>query len=191
MTKHHRHSIRLNHYDYSQPGAYFITICTYSRKCMLGNINSEMAELFSTGNVAKKFWLEIPKHFQNVELNQFIIMPNHIHGIIMIYDHKPVGVQYIEPLRESKYQHIIPGSIGSIIRSYKSAVTRWCNKNNYQNFQWQRNYYERVVRNENELNQIREYIQNNPLKWELDRENPESKNFNLDHDLYWREIYER
>lgn len=158
---------------------------------MLGNINSEIAELFSTGNVAKKFWLEIPKHFQNVELDQFIIMPNHIHGIIMIYDHKPVGVQYIEPLRESKYQHIIPGSIGSIIRSYKSAVTRWCNKNNQQNFQWQRNYYERVVRNENELNQIREYIQNNPLKWELDRENPESKNFNLDHDLYWREIYER
>ena len=189
MSKHHRRSVRLNHYDYSQPGAYFITICTHNRRCMLGNINSEMAELFSTGNVAKKFWLEIPTHFQNVELDQFVIMPNHIHGVIKIYDHKPVGVQYIEPLQENKYQHIIPKSIGSIIRSYKSAVTRWCSKNNHQNFQWQRNYYEHIIRNENELNRIREYIQNNPLKWELDRENPESKNFNLDHDLYWKEIY--
>jgi len=158
---------------------------------MLGNIINGLARLFPVGNVAKKFWLEIPKHFQNVELDQFVIMPNHIHGVIMIYDYKPVGVQYIEPLQENKYQHIIPGSIGSIIRSYKSAVTRWCNKNNHQNFQWQRNYYEHIIRNENELNRIREYIQNNPLKWELDRENPKSKNFNLEHDLYWKEIYER
>jgi len=114
-------------------------------------------------------------------------MPNHFHAILFIIRR---GVLQYAPTNKFRSPS---QTIGSIVRGFKSAVTKRTNKlrNSPSTPVWQRNYYEHVVRNENELNQIREYIQNNPLKWELDRENPESENFNLDHDLYWREIYRR
>jgi len=92
------------------------------------------------------------------KLDEFIIMPDHLHGILII---KNTGVQYIEPLRH-QYQKIIPKSIGSIVRSYKASVTRWCNKNQLENFKWQRNYYERIITNQKELKNIRNYIKTNP-----------------------------
>ncbi|PIP11995.1 MAG: transposase [bacterium (Candidatus Stahlbacteria) CG08_land_8_20_14_0_20_40_26] len=187
MPKHHRHSIRLNHYDYFQPGAYFITICTHNRKCMLGNIvNGEMrANKF--GRIIETEWLKTPQIRKNVELDEYVVMPNHFHAILFIIRR---GVLQYAPTNKFRSPS---QTIGSIVRGFKSAVTKRTNKlrNTPGIPVWQRNYYERVVRNENELNRIREYIQNNPLKWELDRENPKSENFNLDHDLYWREIYER
>jgi REP element-mobilizing transposase RayT len=93
-------------------------------------------------------------------------MPNHIHFIISI-----VGVQYIEPLR-NEYQKIIPKSIGSIVRSYKASVTRWCKDHSFEKFNWQKNFYEHIIRNDEDFFRIREYIRNNPLQWELDVENP-------------------
>ncbi len=143
--------------------------------------------LSQIGERTKEFWQEIPTHFENVRLGVFVVMPNNIHGIIMINN---IGVQNFEP-PQNRFQHIIPKSLGSIIRTYKSALTSWCKNNGFASFRWQRNYYEHIIRNEEELNRIREYIQNNPLKWELDRENPESRNFNLEHDLYWKEVYEQ
>ena len=125
--------------------------------------------LSEIGKIVFDYWFEIPKHFQNVKLDEFCVMPNHIHGILLLNN---VGVQNFEPLR-NKFQHIIPKSIGSIIRTYKTAVTHWSKQNDY-NFFWQRNFYEHIIRNENELNEIREYINNNPLQWELDNENPEN-----------------
>mgnify|MGYP001114696632 CR=1 FL=1 len=152
-------------------GAYFVTICCHNRECLFGEIADDGIKLNLIGEISKKYWLRINEHYKNTNLDNFIIMPNHIHGIIII--NNIVGVQYIEPLH-NEYQHIIPKSIGSIIRTYKSTVSRWCNKNGYNNFKWQRNYYEHIIRNEKELNQIREYIINNPLKWEFDEENPNS-----------------
>ena len=173
IKQHHRRSIRLKEYDYSKAGAYFATICTLNKKHIFGGIRNGLVELSMIGKIANKFWFEIPKHFEDVKLDEFIIMPNHIHGIIFVNDVN-VGVQNFEPLqKQNRFQQIIPKSIGSIIRAYKSSVTHWGKLNGYEHFKWQRNYWEHVIRNEDKQNKIRQYIQFNPLKWHLDRENPE------------------
>ncbi len=177
--KHHRRSIRLKGYDYSQPGAYFITICTKNRKCLFGNIINGKMILNDAGHIAQNCWLEIPDHYPNVALDEFIIMPNHIHGIIFINNKKSiVGVQNFKPQRnfkplQNRYQKIIPKSIGSIVRGFKIGVTKWFRQNMDVYNVWQRNYYEHIIRNDFELNKIRKYIINNPLKWELDKNNYE------------------
>jgi len=139
---HHRRSIRLKEYDYSQAGLYFITICTQNRECLFGDVKNGMVELSHIGKIAHNIWYEIPQHFGHVELDEFVLMPNHLHGII-------------------------------VIRFYKARTTRLVRDKGFNYFVWQRNYYEHIIRNEDELNKIREYIQNNLLKWHLDRENPE------------------
>jgi putative transposase len=166
--KHKRRSIRLKDYDYSQSGAYFITICTYNKACLFGEIKDGKIELTKVGEIASKYLVEIPEHFAGMQMYEFVVMPNHIHAVVMI---NPVGVQNFEPLQH-RYQHTISKSIGSIIRAYKSTVSHWCKVNGHDYFRWQRNYYEHVIRNEDDLNEIREYIVNNPLKWDLDTENP-------------------
>lgn len=202
---HHRRSIRLKGYDYSKEGLYFITICVQDRKCLFGEIvvvgvqNFEPIQhpkmvLNDAGKIADNCWLEIPKHFPDAVLHEYIIMPNHVHGIIELI--KPglqcesvvnvgvqnidVGVQNFEPLRrnqspKNEYQKIIPHSIGSIVRGYKIGVTKWFRNNTVgvENFQpipsiWQRNYYEHVIRDENSYHRIAEYIINNPENWEKD-----------------------
>ncbi len=170
--KHQRRSIRLREYDYSQAGGYFVTICVRNKECIFGEIKDGVIKLSPIGKVSHKFWFETPKHFKNVQMDEFIVMPNHIHGVVIIKD---VGVQKFEPLQKhNRFRKIIPKSVGSIVRAYKSAVTHWCIENGHEYFRWQRNYYEHVIRNEDDLRQIREYIVNNPLKWELDSENPEN-----------------
>ena len=95
------------------------------------------------GEIVAVCWDEVPRHFRDVELDGFIVMPNHLHGIIIIQN---VGVQNFEPLqKQNMFQHIIPKSLGSIIRTYKSAVTHWCRNNGYGNFEWQRNYLPREI----------------------------------------------
>lgn len=173
-TIHRRRSIRLQNYDYASEGAYFITICTHKKECILGEVVEGEARLSDIGTVALQCWLDIPNHFENVELDVCVIMPNHVHGIIIIHS---VGAQYIEPLlhkyQSNKFRHVIPRSVGSIIRSYKAAVTRQCHRTGVGQFRWQRNYYEHVIRSEKDLNAIRNYILYNPLKWFLDEENTE------------------
>jgi REP element-mobilizing transposase RayT len=169
-----RRSIRFKDFDYSQTGAYFITICTDNMECLLGNIKSGKVELTNIGEKAQQFWSEIPLHFKNIKLDEYIIMPNHIHGILMIFKNESVGAQYIEPHIDNKlnlheFQKTVSNSIGSVVRSFKASVTRWSNENKI-TFKWQRNFYERVIRNENELDKIREYIYYNPLKRYYDKE---------------------
>jgi putative transposase len=119
---HYRRSIRLKEYDYTSPGAYFVTICTFNRKCFFGDVRDERVILSAVGEKAKTFFREIPKHFETITLDEFVVMPNHLHGIIVIQN---VGVQNFEPLqRHSAFQHIVPKSLGSVIRAYKSALTR-------------------------------------------------------------------
>ena len=196
-----RRSIRLKDYDYSQSGLYFITICTANKYCLLGTDSEYSVNLSNIGEIARDCWLEIPSHFNNAKLDEFVVMPNHIHGIIVLTDneekraenfqplqsHKQnVGVQYIEPtLPHNRFQHITPKSLGSIIRSYKAAVTRQCHKDKICEIVWQKNYYERIIRSEKELNCLREYIANNPQNWSLDRENPDSENYDLGLIEYW------
>jgi putative transposase len=161
-----RRSIRLPEYDYSQAGSYFITLCTFNRELLFGKISDGRMDLSEIGNIVTKYLEDIPNHFENVFADEYVIMPNHIHIILSI-----VGIQNFEPQR-NEYQKIIPKSVGSIIRAYKASVTSWCGKNGYKNFRWQRNYFEHIIRNEENMFRIREYIINNPLQWELDEENP-------------------
>ena len=171
-----RQSIRLQNYDYSKAGMYFITICTYNDDKLFGRIIDGIMILNNSGTIAHKYWTEIPNHFPNAILDEFIIMPNHIHGII-----QTVGVQHLEPEKryvsekphhpENKFQHIISGSIGSIIRGFKVGVTKWYRKNTDIYHVWHRNFHEKIIRSEIELNNVRQYIIDNPKKWKLDKVN--------------------
>jgi Transposase and inactivated derivatives len=173
---HNRRSVRLKEYDYSMPGEYFITICTKEKECLFGDVVEEEMKHSQIGVIATHCWEEIPRHFQSVELDECVVMPNHVHGIIIITDRvenvRHVGIQHVESLRKNSYQHIVAGSIGVIVRSFKSAVSRLCHLNGHFQFTWQPNYYDRIIRDEKELNNIREYIRNNPLRWFFDEENP-------------------
>ncbi len=171
-----RNSIRLSDIDYSAPGSYFITICSQKKKCIFGDIKDEELLLNKCGKIARDYWLEIPEHFNRAEIDEFIVMPNHVHGIINLVDNAGAGHPSALKLRwtgvqpnNNKYQKIIPGSIGSIIRSYKSAVTKWIHENTDIIDVWQRNYYEHIIQNEDELYRIRKYINYNPLSWQIEK----------------------
>ena len=171
--KHHRRSIRLKEYDYSQAGWYFVTVCTHEKICQFGNIINMKMIFNDGGKIAETCWLDIPKHYPNVELDEFVIMPNHVHGIIVIND-KNVGVQNFESQQNvesqyNKFQNIIPRSLGSIVRGFKIGVTKWFRQNTDVYTVWQRNYYEHIIRNDNELYRIRKYILKNPFKWNDDK----------------------
>lgn len=189
---HHRRSIRLKAYNYSQEGLYFITICTHDKNCLFGNIEKNKMILNNAGNIANDCWVEIPKHFPNVILHEYIIMPNHVHGIIEltgnnencndhdfivgIQNNHHVGIQNFESLQsesqqqpqQNKFQKIIPRSIGSIIRGYKIGVTKWFRNNTDIYTVWQRNYYEHVIRFYDDYERIAKYINNNPANWNTD-----------------------
>jgi putative transposase len=173
---HHRRSIRLQGYDYSRAGLYFITICTQARKCLFGVITEGKMILNEAGKIADECWLQIPEHFPNAFLHEYIVMPNHVHGIIELTNNDA-----IDERQHNEFQKIIPRSIGSIVRGYKIGVTKWFRNNpgrvenfqplqaRVQNFEpqqiWQRNYYERIIRNEQSYKNISDYIMNNPTKW--------------------------
>ena len=159
---HRRKSIRLKGYDYSKEGAYFITICTYRRELYFDNEEIK--------RIVEKEWLNTMHIRQNVILDEFVVMPNHLHGIIVIihnvgaYCNTPLQNQFKSPSK----------TIGAIVRGFKSVATKEISKLNKTPGipVWQRNYYKHTIRKEKELTKIRAYIQNNPLKWSLDRENP-------------------
>lgn len=165
--KHHRRSVRLEGYDYSQSGAYFVTICTQLRYLFFDDTRIREA--------AEQCWEAIPDHFPRVELDHWVVMPNHLHGILMLDDNgKGVQLNAPTPRQTTRYSQISPhkNTLAVIVRTYKAAVTSACRKQNLIEFAWQRSYFERVVRSENELNRIRQYIIDNPAKWAEDRENP-------------------
>jgi len=241
---HHRQSTRLGGYDYSHPGFYFVTICLNDVRCMLAtttvgvrhgeplrqsnpphspqSCNTRSLQLTPIGKIANQYWLEIPRHYPTVVLDEFVIMPDHVHGILQLRDgdrdffppnpggFPVVGVRHGEPLpnqtdsihchgeplpnqtdsihchgeplpnqtdsihchdkppqkfcptRQNEYQHIIRQSIGIIVNHFKSAVTRWTRQNGFPQFQWQRSFHDLIIRDDNELFKIRQYIRNNP-----------------------------
>ena len=172
--KYRRKSVRLKQYDYSHAGGYFITICTYNKECLFGEvINGEM-RITEYGNIVRDEWLKAEKLREYVKLDRYVVMPNHFHGIIIIYNDNE-GTARCAPT--SRFGKIVPNSLPVIVRSFKSAVTKQINmvRKEYGKPVWQRNYYEHVIRNDEDLQQIREYVDNNPLKWELDKENPQNR----------------
>ncbi len=186
-------SARLKDWDYASAGYYFVTICTRDRLCTLGDVVDGCIRLSPVGEMARTIWQEIPDHVQVAELDEFVIMPNHLHGIVVIQDVRDVRRDvacYVSTVAStgtgntgadsptggaptSAMALISPktGSLGAIIRSYKSAVTHWCRKNDH-DFAWQARFHDEIIRDENMLDRIREYICNNPLQWELDQNNP-------------------
>jgi putative transposase len=190
---HHRHSIRLKGYDYAQPGAYFITLCTASGKHLFGEIVEGIMQLNDKGRIVAEELERLRRQFTNVELSAFIIMPNHIHGIIII---KSVGTTHPSPimhpsgnascLEASKNSQAgspvheanttrptgpATGSLGAILGQFKSRVTKriWSKGDTQKEPVWQRNYYEHIIRNETKWRQIWDYIANNPNRWQEDR----------------------
>lgn len=176
---HHRRSLRLQGYDYSQAGAYFVTICTHNRACLFGEVVDGEMRLNETGRMVASALQAISDHFPQVDVDAFVVMPNHVHGIIVI---NGVGAQFIAPnTHETDAAAINLGAInraptlGDMVRAFKARSTRDIRLREPGVSVWQRNYYEHIVRNEDDLARIREYIVNNPLQWALDRENPANR----------------
>ncbi len=181
---HHRRSIRLKEYDYSQEGVYFVTICTEKKECLFGDIVNGKMVLNDAGKIVDQCWLEIPQHFSNVQLHEHIVMPNHVHGIIEITN-RGVGANYYSPnddtngynKRANNHSPLRPAqtfrspskTVGSIVRSFKIGATKWFRQNTDIYVVWQRNYYEHIIRNGNSYQKIAEYIVTNPAKWADDK----------------------
>jgi REP element-mobilizing transposase RayT len=204
---HNRHSIRLLGYDYSAPGAYFLTILSHKKEHFFGKVVKGVVELSTLGEIAKELWQKIPTHFSNVLLDEFVIMPNHIHGILVIKEGEGLPCKgkafdyWLEQKNFDNQNHSVvynnlsnnvanalptqrenesgsnaipnqlgsqPGSLPAIVQNYKSITSRKINKLRHTpgSTIWHRNYYEHIIRNEEDYNRILQYIQENPLRWE-------------------------
>ncbi len=158
--------MRLSGYDYSLPGAYFVTICTSNRKNLFGAVSNGTMVVNGGGKAVIETWESLPLRFAGLELDAFSVMPNHVHGLIL------VGAQFIAPAEGVTSQ---APELGQIIRSFKSSSTYLIRRKYNPHFAWQRNYYEHIVRDEDSLNRIRKYIATNPQRWHLDRKNPQAQ----------------
>lgn len=163
--KHRRHSIRLAGYDYTQAGAYFVTIVTQGRECLFDDAILR--------GVAESFWLRLPQRFSRVSLDELVVMPNHLHGILVISQNGAIP-NPIPPAGGVHPAGAPVGSLGAIIGAYKSTTTQRINRiRGVAGRQvWQRNYYERIIRSRAELDAIRRYIRDNPLNWPHDEHHP-------------------
>ena len=178
--KHHRRSIRLRGYDYAQPGAYFVTIATHEKQSMFGEVEDGQMRLNEAGRMIERWQAELTNKFPSVETDEYVVMPNHFHGIVAI-----VGADL--RVRPDPGAPIIEGAhIGAplpeIVQWFKTMTTneyiRGVKRHGWAPFQgrlWQRNYYEHVVRNEEDLEDVRQYIVGNPARWAEYAENPEFK----------------
>ena len=176
---HHRRSIRLKGYDYSTGALYFITFCCDKRQHLFCEIEHDEMILSDAGVIAHQCWHGIPQHFPNAVLHEYVVMPNHVHGIIELL---PSSVSLcsdkksLQPFSNDEksyqiheFQKMIPRSIASIIKGYKIGVTKWFRANTEVHTVWQRNYYDHIIRNEQSYQTISEYIRNNPARWEQDK----------------------
>ncbi|MFO7874714.1 MAG: transposase [Bacteroidales bacterium] len=175
-------SARLQNWDYGWNAAYFVTICTVNRECHFGNIKNGEMNLMEIGKKADEYWLEIPEHFPFVKLDVHVVMPNHVHGIIIINKtddgrvRRTVETQNFASLQmPSTPESPQPGNkfgpqsqnLASIIRGYKTGVTKYARINNI-HFAWQSRFYDHIIRNDAEYQRIKKYIINNPKKWNDD-----------------------
>jgi len=174
QERHHRRSIRIPGYDYSQTGWYFITTCVGDRECVFGMVDDGIIVLNALGQIVYEEWTKSSALRDNMILDEYVIMPNHFHGIVNIVDDgrgkARVGAYHNTPLQSRPFQSP-SNNIGSIVRGFKSAVTKRINllRHTPGAAFWQRNYYEHIIRDEEDLNRIRQYVIANPMKWQEDR----------------------
>jgi putative transposase len=183
-NKYRNESFRLDGHDYSSGGEYFITICTQGAESYFGNILGDKMFLSEPGQIANKLWYELPKHFSFVSLDEFVVMPNHVHGIVIINTKSEltgagtlqtnVGTLHATSLQQQQrsvqnefmsYISPKPGSLATVIRSYKSVVSKIVHSID-PDFSWEPRYYDHIIRSGKELERIRKYIVNNPAKWD-------------------------
>jgi REP element-mobilizing transposase RayT len=181
MRRYRTESDRLQDWDYAAPGAYFVTMCTQRKRPFFGEIIDDAVRLSPIGQIAEQEWRRTETLRPNLSLDEFIIMPNHLHGIIVLSEGVETfcktSLQRPESHAHDKTMSAISpraGSLGVIIRSYKGAVTRWARANGYPHFAWQRGYHDHIVRDQRDLDRIRRYIRQNPLKWALDKYHTEA-----------------
>ena len=177
---HRRRSVRLSGHDYSQRGLYFVTICVQDRMCMFGNIVNEQMRLNNAGLMIKTWWQKVGSKFPPVQTGEYVVMPNHFHGIINIVGAAPGGRPIRDNINNASGQpHRVAPALGDILNWFKTMTTNKyicrVKQNGWPPFPgrlWQRNYYEHIIRNEKDLNHIRQYIAENPINWQTDEENP-------------------
>ncbi len=172
-----RSSLRLAQYDYTQIGAYFITICTKDRKNIFGKIENVLMVLNNIGEIVQQEWLQLANVRHNVKLDEFMVMPNHFHAILIITDQVEGMASHAsteDTQTKPSFGKPVPGSLSTIIGAFKSGVSKRINQltNFHYERLWQRSFFEHVIRTEESLARIREYIATNPWRWEFDRENP-------------------
>ncbi|MDD2499991.1 MAG: hypothetical protein PHN92_04130 [Geobacter sp.] len=188
---HHRRSIRLKGYDYSQAGAYFVTLCAFERECLFGDIFDGEMRLNDFGRIVAAEWMRSAELRAEIEIGEYVVMPNHFHGIVMICE--PVGAYGIRPdcirpdvngEKSGEYHSPLPDerfrspskNIGSMVRGFKSAVTKRINihRDTPGVPVWQRNYYEHVIRDDADYTRIAEYVADNPRRWIEDTLHPDN-----------------
>lgn len=194
--KHHRRSIRMRGYDYAQEGVYFVTVCAQDRQCLFGEIVDGEIRLNDAGRMVQAVWKELSIHYPGVEGDEFVVMPNHVHGLIVLVGAGPRACPDVGPRRacpeKGQPQGVAPTlSLPDVLHRFKTLTTKryadsveqlgWIP---FHHRLWQRNYYEHVVRDEESLDRIRQYILDNPARWEFDRENPAATT--LEQEDAWR-----
>jgi len=188
--RHHRRSIRLAGYDYSKAGAYFVAICAQNRECLFGDVADGAMRMNGAGRMVEMAWNELPTRFPNTELDAFVVMPNHIHGIIVFVgaglalplNALPIGMGAAYSMGAANSAPTNPpthgdgagaNTLGNVIGAFKSLASLRINRLLHRTGAvWQRNYFEHIIRDGDSMNRIQEYIANNPLRWTQDRENP-------------------
>jgi REP element-mobilizing transposase RayT len=181
-----RRSLRLQGYDYTRAGAYFVTICAQDKACLFGNVVDECVCLSDAGHMLARLWNDIPARFADVEIDAFVVMPNHVHGIVVLQDAANRAATTGATTRVAPTEGNVVGAtlvvapaLGDVVAAFKSVTTvhyiRGAKTMGWPAFRrrlWQRNYYEHVVRDEKALDRIRRYIDENPARWAFDDENP-------------------
>ena len=185
--KHHRRSIRLKGYDYSQPGIYFVTLCIHRRECLLGEVIEGVMQLSAAGRIVEKEWLRNALVRRNVELDAFVIMPNHLHGLIILTDNPkvvprrnalPENLNSIKGYTQTnRPKGPVSGSLGAIIGQFKSLSGKRINRIRKSPgvSVWQRDFHDHIIRHEVALENIRQYIVKNPQRWANDPTNPQDQ----------------
>ncbi len=168
----HRRSIRLPNFDYGGAGVYFVTICTYNRECLFGEVVKDEMVLNTNGCIAVREWLKTTELRPDFELGSFVVMPNHIHGIIII--RRGTLLRALEPPPAEAFGKPTSNSIPTVIRGFKATVTKQINEHRRSPREpvWQRNYHEHIIRDEVDWNRVHDYIEANPSRWAEDEDHP-------------------
>jgi len=165
-------SSRLKGWDYSAAGYYFVTICTQGRQCFFGDVSNGEMVLSPIGDIVSEEWQKTAQVRPNVTMDEWVVMPNHVHGIIVIHDPVTTPRRVVETPRRGVSTGLKPNSLGSIVNQIKSICTKRIWEMGFDDFRWQPRFYDRILRDETALQKARHYIQENPSRWKSDQDNP-------------------